>query len=120
VITWLAWTTGALSLALAALAGLATALAKRIDDVQLLLAALLELAMLAQAVTGVVLLTRTERDVPAAVFAGYLLTTVLVPPLGTFWAFGERSRWGTGVLAVAGLTCAILVVRLEQIWRTGA
>ena len=117
--TWLAWSTGLLALAVGALAGVATARGRRVDDVQLVATAVLELGMLVQAVVGVVRLLGVERPVSGVVFVGYLLTTVLVPPLGAFWAVGERSRWGTGVLAVAGLTCAILVVRLEQVWRTG-
>lgn len=119
MIGWLAWTTGALGLAVAVLAGVATVRARRIDDLQLVGAAVLELALLAQAVVGCVHLATTSRDVDGVVFGGYLLTSVLVPPLGAFWALGERSRWGTGVLTIAGVTSAVLVLRLEQVWRTG-
>jgi hypothetical protein len=33
-----------------------------------------------------------------------------------FWSLAERSRWGTGVLAVAVLTVMALQLRLETIW----
>ena len=119
MITWLAWATGLLSLAVGVAALVATVRGRRIDDVQLLGSAVLELALLVQGAVGAVLLVRTERPVDGVLFASYLLTSVLVVPLGAFWAVGERSRWGTGVLAVAALTTGALVLRLEQIWRTG-
>ena len=120
MITWLAWTTGLLSLAVGLAALVATARGRRIDDAQLLGSALLEVALVVQGVVGAVLLARTDRAVEGALFASYLLTSVLVVPLGAFWAVGERSRWGTGVLAVAALSTGALVLRLEQIWSTGA
>jgi hypothetical protein len=119
VIGWLAWTTGVLGLGVGVLAGVATARGRRIDDLQLLTTAALEVVLVVQAVAGCVALARTERAVDAVVFLGYLITSVLVPPLGAFWALGERSRWGTGVLMIAGVTSAVLVLRLEQVWRTG-
>lgn len=115
----LAWATGVLALVVTVLAGLATARGRRIDDPLLIGAAVLELGLLVQAVIGFVALAMTDRDVDGVVFSGYLLTSVLVIPLGAFWAVGEKSRWGTGVLLVAAATTAILVVRLEQVWRTG-
>lgn len=119
MIGWLTWATGLLALAVGVAALVATVRGRRIDDAQLLGSALLELALVVQAVVGVVLLARTDRDVDGVLFASYLLSSVLVVPLGAFWAVGERSRWGTGVLAVAAVTTAVLVARLEQIWRTG-
>jgi hypothetical protein len=33
-----------------------------------------------------------------------------------FWGLLERSRWGSAVVAVAGLVAAVLMVRLHEIW----
>ena len=50
------------------------------------------------------------------VFISYLLV-VIVAPLGTwFWAAGEKSRWGAGVVCVAALVLPVLLVRLDQVW----
>ena len=50
------------------------------------------------------------------VFVSYLVV-VLALPLGTWWwAQGEPSRWGTGVICVAALVLPVLLVRLEQVW----
>ncbi|MEH3077036.1 MAG: hypothetical protein PGN11_10220 [Quadrisphaera sp.] len=116
----LAWACGVLALAVAALAAVATVRGRRLDDRLLIAVAVLEAALLVQAVVGFVALALTDRSVDGVVFGSYLVTTVLVPPVGAFWALGEKSRWGTGVLLVAALTTAILVVRLEQVWSTGA
>lgn len=72
--------------------------------------------LLVQAAVGLVQVAGGARDVATVTFVGYLLGCLLVLPLGVVWSLGERSRGGTAVLAVAGLTTAFLVVRLEQIW----
>ena len=61
---------------------------------------------------------RADRD-DGALFIPYLLTAVLVMPLGLFWAIGERSRYGTAVLAVAAATEVVLVLRTYQVWTFG-
>lgn len=84
-----------------------------------LLGALLAVALV-QAVVGLVLLAGTDRDVPGATFVAYLLTAVLVLPVGAALALVERSRWGTGVLLVAVLTVAAMEARLLDLWQGGA
>jgi hypothetical protein len=78
---------------------------------------LLEVGLLVQAVAGVVNVlgvARGEVDVPT--FIGYLIATTVVLPVGAFWALGDRSRWGAGVLAVACLSVPVMILRLNQIW----
>lgn len=118
MITVLAWATGGLAAALALAATASTVRARRLDDVQLVASAVLEVALLVQGVVGVVRWARADRD-DGALFIPYLLTAVLVMPLGLFWALGERSRYGTGVLAVAAATEVVLVLRTYQVWVTG-
>ncbi|WP_158853750.1 hypothetical protein [Saccharothrix deserti] len=77
---------------------------------------LLEVGLLAQAVVGVVNVLGTDRELDRATFIGYLIGAAVVLPLGAFWALGERSRWGAGVLAVACLSVPVMILRLNQIW----
>jgi hypothetical protein len=78
---------------------------------------LLEVGLLAQAVAGVVNLVSADRgDLHVATFVGYLVAAVAVLPVGAFWALGDRSRWGAGVLAVACLSVPVLILRLNQVW----
>lgn len=78
-------------------------------------AAVVEVGLMVQAAVGVVQ-AAGGRDIDTVSFVGYLLATLLVLPAGVLWSLGERSRGGTAVLAVAGLTTAFLVLRLLQIW----
>lgn len=78
--------------------------------------AVLEVALVAQLVVGIVRLAGTDRDVNALVFVGYLVGVLLILPAGVLWSLAERSRGATAVLVVAALTVAFLVVRLSQIW----
>ncbi len=114
----LAWGTGGLAVVLSVLTLLSTARGKGLDDVELVTSAVLWLGLLVQGVLGVVLWSRAERD-DGALFIPYLLTAVLVMPLALFWALGERSRYGTGVLAAGAVTEVVLVLRTWQIWVTG-
>lgn len=49
----------------------------------------------------------------------YVLTQAVLLPLAALWAFAERSRWSSVVLAVAALTVAFLQYRLHQVWVAG-
>lgn len=81
------------------------------------LLALFELALLVQAVLGIVRLATTDRDVSGLAFVGYHVGVLLILPIATFWALAERqSRWGSGVLIVAGLVIAVMIVRMNQVW----
>ena len=78
--------------------------------------AALELALIVQCAVGLVKLATEDRDVSGAVFSAYLVGALLVPPIGFVWAATERTRWGTAVIAVAGLVVVALEFRLDQIW----
>ncbi|NUT54317.1 MAG: hypothetical protein HOV94_44560 [Saccharothrix sp.] len=80
------------------------------------LVVLLEAALVAQAVIGVVALLGTDRELDRATFVGYLLGVAVVLPLGAVWSVAERSRWGAGVLAVTCLSVPVMVLRLDQLW----
>lgn len=76
----------------------------------------LELLLIAQAVVGFVKLGGGEGPDGSATFVGYLLGVLLIPVAGAGWGLLERTRWGSGVLAVAGVAVAVMVVRLDQLW----
>jgi hypothetical protein len=78
--------------------------------------AAVELAALVQVVVAILAVLRGERPAQAAVFGGYALASLLVPPIGGVWALAERSRWGTAAAGVACLVLAVLTVRLQQVW----
>lgn len=82
-------------------------------------AAVLELALLVQLLVAVVQLVRGERPEELVTFLAYLAVSVLVLPIAVLWVAGERNRWGSAVLGVAGLVVVILVLRLQQVWAGG-
>ncbi|MCE6999263.1 hypothetical protein LZG04_31315 [Saccharothrix sp. S26] len=80
---------------------------------------LLEVGLLVQAVVATVNVLGVDRgEMNLATFFGYLVAVVAVLPVGAFWALGDRSRWGAGVLAVACLSVPVMILRLDQIWAT--
>lgn len=105
---------------LALLAGFYAWRDRLIDDRLLLVAAILELALIVQAVAALV----NVRDVAAdgaekATFAAYALTLPLIPPAIAFLAIKEKTRWSMGVIVAGALAIAIMTGRLQQIWNLG-
>lgn len=106
----------AASLVLAAVAAVPLLRPVRLGRVLLAGLGVLQLAVLAQLVAGVVLAVTTPRPAEIAVFFGYQIATVLILPAGLSWSLADRSRWSPLVLTVACLVVAILTVRMQQIW----
>lgn len=77
---------------------------------------LLEVGLLVLLVAGIVRLSTADRPVDTLAYLGYLLTSLLVPPLAAFWALAERTRWGPAVMVVGCLTVPVLLLRLGQVW----
>ena len=105
------------AVALLAIAGWYAARARLVDDRLLLVAAVLELGLLAQ--VGVAL-TRLGSvpgdDAQTATFAAYAITLPFLPPVAVFLALKEKTRWTMGVVAVAAFGVAVMTARLHQIW----
>jgi hypothetical protein len=112
-LTWVVLGVGAVSLVVVLVA---LARDEEPQDRTFALLAGYELVVLTQLVVGCVLLAQTDRDVSGVLFVSYLVGNSLALPVGVFWSLAERSRWGTGVLAVAVLTVMALQLRLETIW----
>ena len=66
-------------------------------------------------VAGVLAATGSSASDPVKLW-GYLITALFILPVAAVWAFAERSRWSSVVLAVAAITVAFLEWRLWQIW----
>lgn len=79
-------------------------------------AGVVELLVLVQVLVAVVMLAVQGAPDQLGVFIAYLVVSLVVLPLGLFWALAEKSRWGTGVLLVAALSVPVVVVRLQQLW----
>jgi hypothetical protein len=106
-------------LVLAGVSGLMVLLDRPPGLVHLIGLAVVELALLAQAVVATSRMFRGQRPEEMATFVGYLLTAVLIPPLAALLGLAERTRWGSAIIAVAGLVVPVMVVRLQQVWGGG-
>ena len=103
--------------ALLAAAGLvSTAAGRRIGQLHLGVAALLEAVLVVQAVVALVALAGGSRPPETAAFLGYLAGVVLLPVAGVLWARSEPTRWAGTVIAVAALVVIVMVWRLVQLW----
>jgi hypothetical protein len=78
----------------------------------------LEAVALVQALVLVVgLVVQGGRSAGAVLeIVGYLIATLVVLPIGAALAHGEPTRYGSVVLAVAGITLAVLALRTGQVW----
>ena len=103
-------------LALAAYALVMVALNRRMDIGLLAALGVLEILLLVLAGLLGAKLAEGERPASPATLIGYLIAMPLVPVAAAFWGLLERSRWGSAVVAVAGLVAAVLMVRLHEIW----
>lgn len=110
----------ALGAVLAALAGYATVLTVRgraIDNPLFFLVVAAEIVMVAALLIGILTWSDANAHMSKGVFAAYLVGMVVATPIATVWAFADReTRWGTGVLVVAGLGLLVMTVRLVQLW----
>lgn len=77
---------------------------------------LIEIGLLVQAVLGGVQLALTHRHVSGVTFVGYLLASVVILPIATWWSLTEKSRWGVGVLLIGCLVIPVIIVRMNQVW----
>jgi hypothetical protein len=87
-----------------------------VDLALLIGAGVVELAVLAQLVAGIIQLVGSDRDIARSTFVGYLVGALLVPPAGVAWAVGEKNRYGSAVLLVVFLLIPVMVLRLNDIW----
>ena len=112
-----AWVLTAMSLVVMAWAGWLSVRNRPVNDALFYAAAALEVVVLAVVVGGFIALGATDRSVDGITFVGYLVTIVLVMPIGVAWGASDKSRWGTGVVVIAAFLVIVLAWRLVQIWQ---
>lgn len=78
---------------------------------------LVELGLLIQLVESIILVSSgASAKVDTVEFFAYLVVAIMVPVGTVFWALVERTRWSTLILGVGGLTVAVMLVRMNQLW----
>ena len=114
----IAWVLGVAALAWALWCGVSAIVDQAPTYHHRLALLVLEVVALAQALLAVVLLiVQGGRTVGAvAEIVGYLIALVIALPVGAALAYQERTRYGSVVLAIAGVTLAVLVLRTTQVW----
>ena len=96
-------------------------LKRKPQDFMALMVGITELLMLVQLVVSAILVAQGQHAAGDTVeFFIYIGTALLIPVGAVFWAILDRnSHWSTVVLGVAGLSLAVMLLRMHQIW-TGA
>lgn len=90
---------------------------KEPGDVSMGAIALVEVLLIAQLVVTIVApLAGNPPKGNLAEFYIYLISALLLPAAGGFWALLERTRWSTVILGVVGLAIAVMTYRMGQIW----
>ena len=86
-------------------------------DVSMGAVALVELLLLVQLVIAIVApLVGNPPSGSLAEFYIYLISAIILPLAGGFWALVERNRWSTVILGGVCLAIAVMVYRMGQIW----
>lgn len=102
--------------ALMAWAGWRTAADRPVILRQLIAGGVVEALLVVELVVAGVSSATGDGPADVATFWGYAVTTLVVLPVAAAWAFAERTRWSSVVLAVAALTVAFLQYRMVQVW----
>lgn len=86
-------------------------------DVSMGAVALVELLLVGQLVVTIVApIVGNEPTGSLAEFYIYLISAIILPIAGGFWALVERNRWSTVILGAVCLAIAVMVYRMGQIW----
>jgi hypothetical protein len=103
---------------LASVCGAVTAVRNRPPGrITLAVAAVGAVLTLVQSVLAGIDLARGSRPPETATYIGYLVGIVVVLPVAVAWSVAERTRWSGVVVAVGGLTVAIMTARLVLLAR---
>lgn len=78
--------------------------------------ALLEALLVIFAIGGAFQMVVSDHHFARAEFVGYLLGCLAIPPIAFVWAWGERSRAGAFVIALAFLITPVMILRVQQVW----
>lgn len=117
MIEWFQWVQVAVAVGAGMLCVVAGLAGRTPNDITIGAALLVEVLVVAQLVVALVApLFGNWPTGDGLEFWVYLVSALLVPAAGVFWALVDRSRWSTVVLGVACLAIAVMVYRMGQIW----
>lgn len=110
---------GVAALALAAWCGHAAWRDQPTKDWHFIGMAVVTVLVLAQLVTGLVMLARGGKpDEGGVIFVAYLLGAFAAVPAAGMLSLTERTKWGSVTVAAGAVVLAVLEVRLYDIWGT--
>jgi len=107
---------GLLALLLGAWAGLRAVRDQPMVGSQVPAIGVVELALVVQTVVVAVGMSNGATSADPMLLWGYLVTQLVLLPVAFAWAFVERTRWSSVVLAVVCVVVVVLQVRIWQIW----
>ena len=110
--------TAGLLLALAgALVSLLDRTGRTADRVLLLLAGVAEAAVVVQSGVAAAGLIGGHDVRSTPTFVAYLVGNAAVLPFAFAWAWADRNRWSGAVIAIGGVTVAVMTGRLVMMWQ---
>lgn len=117
MIEWFSYTQVAVAVAAGLLCVVLGLLGKVPTDLTMGATALVEVLLVVQLVMALVApaFGNTPTGDPLE-FWVYLVSAVLLPLAGGFWALIDRTRWSTVVLGAVCLAVAVMVYRMNVIW----
>jgi hypothetical protein len=115
VIDAVAYSVVGLGLVLAGWTGWSVYRRRPTGEVQMVVAIVLEAALLAQSVIGIARVSGAGVVEPAT-FVAYAAGILLPVPLGFQLARMERTRWGSLCLCFTSIVTSVMTLRLLQLW----
>lgn len=89
----------------------------RPGPVSIMATAGIEAGLVIQLVISTVLVIAGQRAQTDTVeFYGYLIVAMIIPIAAGFWGLAEKSKYSMMVLGAAGLTVAVMLYRMQQLW----
>lgn len=89
-----------------------------VDDLMLIVTAVLELTLLVLVVVSAIAMREVSGQGEGATMLAYALTLPILPPLVVFIALKEKTRWAMGVVLAGAFTVGVMAYRILQIWQT--
>ena len=106
----------AASAVLAVIAGHHLVRGKVVDDLLIIVSAIVEVGLLVTLVVGLGKAGAISDGGERATFIAYLFTVLLVLPATILIAIKERGHWAMGIMVSGALVVMILLGRLQQVW----
>lgn len=88
----------------------------RTGTLDVVLAGVTELAILAYVAVRVIDLAGGHRSSGLVIVAAYLVGLLLVLPVAVALGVAEPSRWGPVIVASGGLVVCVMLARVAQLW----